>query len=81
MQHVLERDSTPPVRLRALVFESLNNAEENGFFEEGFYLHGATVDTIVDDLKDCDSECAPVPAAELRPHVEAWLLRREEASA
>lgn len=62
--------------VRATVFYSLNNAEENGFFEEGFYLHGATVEAIVDDLKECDAECEAVPAEELIPHVEAWLAER-----
>lgn len=74
-QHVSHRASD----LRATVFESLNNAVENGFFDEGRYLHGATAEAIVNDLKDCDAECEPVPADELLPHVEAWLAERAGA--
>ena len=54
--------------LRAIVFESLDNAVENGYLFEGW-----TAEEIADDLVTYCSTVSPYTTDDLTPHVNAWL--------
>lgn len=54
--------------LRARVFESLNNAGENGYD-----FRGCDAEGVILDLQSYDADCDTQPASRLRPHVVAWL--------
>jgi hypothetical protein len=63
--------------LRDLVFENLNIAAGNGYFEKGEHLHEASPEEIADDmiyyagdLEDCTRE-------QILPHVKEWLEIRQ----
>ena len=57
-----------PVISRESVFESLDNAQENGY-----NMREMTLDEIVVDLKTYDADCEHVPNGLLRTFVAEWL--------
>ena len=59
--------------LRTIVFRNLDNARENGYFDPGDLLHGATAADLVADLRAFAEDCYDKPANALLPHVIEWL--------
>jgi hypothetical protein len=57
---------TRPLRVR--VFESMDNAKDNGYDQTTW-----TIDAILDDIMEYDGTLENVPREELEPHVKAWL--------
>lgn len=57
------------------VFNGLDNALENGYFELGEQLHAASPDEIAYDMQ-AYADCGDYTVAELRPYVRKWLKKR-----
>lgn len=62
--------------LRRIVFDNLDSAAENGYFEPGEHLDAMTADEIAYDLTCYAEECGGYPVAELAPYVRLWLQKR-----
>jgi hypothetical protein len=62
-------------RLRELVFSSLDNARDNGYFNEGEYLHKATISEIALDMSGMSDDCCEYAADTLMPYIQAWMDR------
>jgi hypothetical protein len=51
----------------------LRSAEENGYFECGEYLEGATAEEIADDMIAMASDLETYRVEEILPFVTEWL--------
>lgn len=67
-----------PEDLRKIVFDNLNNAVDNGYYEP---VDSLTADEIVVELGAFAEDCQDREAAELLPHVEEWIATRKKAAA
>lgn len=61
--------------IKQVVFEALENAEENGCTPLTDFAF-RTVESVVSDLKDYCSELEGVTMDDIQPHVEEWLLAK-----
>lgn len=61
--------------IAAHVAESLDNANENGYFEPGQSLYRADAFAIANDLVDFDANCGDFEPSQLIKPVEAWMDR------
>lgn len=59
--------------MRNRVFANLDNARENGFFDPGEQLHGATPEEIAGDLIAYAEDLANCDEEDLAAHVRDWL--------
>jgi hypothetical protein len=56
-----------------MVFESLNNARGNGYFDEGQQHHKATAAQIAVDMTDKDADLEKHEPETLEPYIQEWL--------
>ncbi|QJD54344.1 hypothetical protein [Aminobacter phage Erebus] len=63
--------------LKKIVFDNLDAAKENGYFEPGEQLHGSSAEDIALDLIAfaCDCEDQEVGESLIVPFVEEWLAQ------
>ena len=73
---LLDRFVLAQRRLRRRVFANLDNAYENGYFEPGEYLYGASACGVSWDLRAFAEDMYEYDAATLKPHVQAWLSHK-----
>jgi hypothetical protein len=62
--------------LKEIVFENLDHALENGYFEPGEQLHGATSEEIAGDMIAYAEDVEDYEKADLLPHIEKWLKEK-----
>jgi hypothetical protein len=62
--------------LHQFVFESLDNAQDNGAFESGDKFEGASAELIADDMVEYFAGCndSEYTEEQLIPHIKAWLI-------
>lgn len=65
--------------IRALVRGNLEGAKENGYFDEGEHLHGATAGSIADDMISYAENVEYIPRELLIPPIQEWLDEQETA--
>jgi hypothetical protein len=61
--------------LRSIVFQNLDSAFENGYFQEGELLHGATFEEIANDMIAFSEDIEDETAADLLPFIREWMLK------
>ena len=60
--------------LRELIFDGLDNAKENGYFNPGEMLHASSAKDIALDLLAFSDIGETIDSADdLIPHIEEWL--------
>jgi hypothetical protein len=64
-----------PDLIRKIVFSNLDNAKENGYFERGEYLDGATPEEVADDLVALADDLERYLPKDILPYVKEWLER------
>lgn len=61
--------------LRRSVFANLDSAAENGYFEPGEHLYGATPDEIAHDMALHAEDLGALLGADIVPYVREWLSK------
>lgn len=64
-------------RLRNRVFNNLDYAAENGYFEPGEYCHGMSAGELAYDLTCFSPDFEDARAVDLEPHAAAWKAKRK----
>lgn len=62
--------------LRGIVFDNLDSAAQNGYFEPDEHLHGMSPDEIAYDMVLHAVDCSEFVTPELTPYVRQWLRER-----
>lgn len=60
-------------RVQRAVFDNLDSAYGNGYFEPGEHLHGATSWEVAGDLSLYAEDFGDTEPWKLEPHVQTWL--------
>jgi hypothetical protein len=63
--------------LRNIVFANLNFAAENGYFEKGEHLDGASPEEITDDMICYADNLVDYTQEQILPHVKEWVELRQ----
>lgn len=63
--------------IKKIVYENLDNANENGEFEPDGNLIELTAGEIADDLIHKASDCEELSSEEMIPHIQAWLNAKD----
>ena len=66
----------PSAMLRSRVYNNLDFAAQNGYFEPGEHCHDMTADEIAYDLACYAADLDDRRPEELTPHVRRWLKKR-----
>ena len=64
--------------LRGKVFICLHHAKENGYFDDGEYLHNATSEEIACDMQGMSDDLGDYDYEDLIPHVDEWLRENKD---
>lgn len=62
--------------MRKIIFDSLNFANANGYFDKGEHLDGASPEDIAADLIQYAIDCEHYTVEQILPHVKEWLELR-----
>lgn len=73
----LTGDAAEAALVQSQVFEILNNAKENGYFELGELLHGATAEEVANDIL-AYADYLELTKEEMLPHIRKWLSQQED---
>lgn len=63
-------------RIRRQVFENLDSAYRNGYFEPGEYLNCMSPDEIAYDMTVYAEDCAPMEGPTLAQYVREWQYQK-----
>lgn len=64
--------------LKQIVFENLDHAWDNGYFEEGEQLWEATAQEIADDMLAYCVDIDEDTTENILPHIEEWLKGKRQ---
>jgi hypothetical protein len=62
---------------REAIFENLDNAKENGYFEPGEYLHEHNAEDLAIDMMCYAEDCETSSVEYLKPFIQEWLDNNE----
>jgi hypothetical protein len=59
--------------IKQIVFDNLDSAKENGAFESGEELDGATAEEIAEDMVVYADDCDEFTTEQVLPHIKEWI--------
>ena len=66
-----------PEEIKKIIYENLDNANENGEFEPDGNLIELTAGEIADDLIHKATDCEELLQEEMIPHIQTWLDKQD----
>ena len=66
-----------PEEIKKIIYENLDNANENGEFEPDGNLIELTAGEIADDLIHKAADCEELSSEEMIPHIQTWLDKQD----
>lgn len=75
----LTGDEAEAALVESEVFEILSNCKENGYFDPGELLHGATAEEVANDIK-AYADYLEFTETEMLPHIKKWMNQQGDVT-